>query len=195
MSYTPRKMIKRLSLTGVTSLSCLLLWPALVYAQEQKILSRVENIQQEMIAQDPLNNILNEVTQMKEEFQNGYGDVAPEIAAIVRTLKNPFIPQLPIEEPETQAPQPPKIDASTPPLARPNNPRQQTDRRLPVEQAKEPSPQVTVSGMVWNSDRPQAIVNGRVVTIGDTIESWTITHIDQTGVEVSLQDRKLVFKP
>jgi hypothetical protein len=172
----------------------LLSGPSLIYAQEKKIMSQIEELQQKMTGPDSLNNILNEVSQMKEEYQNRYGDLPPEVVAIVKGLKNPFVPQLPVEESETATISPPKIDSLTSPSVRINT-KQPIDRRPPVEQRQEPNPTFTVTGMVWNSDRPQAIVNGRVVFIGDTVESWTITQINQAGVEVSLQDRKLVFKP
>ena|SRR3989338_5046313 len=46
-------------------------------------------------------------------------------------------------------------------------------------------PELVISGIVWNSDRPQAIVDGQVIDIGDTIRSVTIVNITKEGVEIS----------
>lgn len=53
-------------------------------------------------------------------------------------------------------------------------------------------PNLTVQGMIWDSNVPQAILNNKIFKIGDIIEGAKIITIDQTGV--SLVFRKKTFK-
>jgi len=64
---------------------------------------------------------------------------------------------------------------------------EETQAPQPVPQAKiEPVqlPAIEVSGIVWNTKRPQAIINETVVNIGDTIDNIKIVDIHQDGVDV-----------
>ena len=45
-------------------------------------------------------------------------------------------------------------------------------------------PEFSVQGMVWNSDMPQAIINGQVYRVGDKIEEAQIIDIDKEGVRL-----------
>jgi len=63
---------------------------------------------------------------------------------------------------------------------------------------KEPSfPKFNISGIVWNCDRPQAIINGTVVDVGDTLDSLKIkvTGISKDGVEVMFKGVKMTVAP
>lgn len=56
---------------------------------------------------------------------------------------------------------------------------------LAVKQAApKPPPPLNIQGMVWGSDIPQAIINGKVLKVGDTVDGVKITNIDKEGVEV-----------
>ena len=57
------------------------------------------------------------------------------------------------------------------------------------------APNLNISGLVWNSNRPQAIINGQVVSIGDTINDVKIVNIKKTGVEISYQGVTMTIKP
>lgn len=67
-------------------------------------------------------------------------------------------------------------------------------------------PKLTITGLVWNSDRPQAIVNGNIVEVGDrlfgiptdkseTIPELTFSNITKEGLEVSYMDKSVILKP
>ena len=58
-----------------------------------------------------------------------------------------------------------------------------------------PKPEFKISGIVWNSERPQAIIEGRVLEVGDKIEDWSISNIDQRGVEIIYLDYKYILTP
>ncbi len=52
----------------------------------------------------------------------------------------------------------------------------------PVKEVK--PPKVILSGLVWSSDRPQAIINDQVVSIGDMIEDSKVVDIHKDGVDL-----------
>ena len=62
-----------------------------------------------------------------------------------------------------------------------------------IEPPKPPS--LTISGLVWNSQRPQAIINGQVVNQGDTIAGARIVLIRKTGIDIVFQDTNFTIKP
>lgn len=76
-------------------------------------------------------------------------------------LRNPF--QTPIEEEKVkeQVPQEP----------------------TQVEPLK-PLPSLTIQGIVWGGSLPQAIINNKVLKVGDTIEEVRIVDINKDGVTV-----------
>ena len=50
-------------------------------------------------------------------------------------------------------------------------------------------PKFTVTGLVWNSDRPQAIIDSKVVGIGDEIGGSKIISIKKDAIEVLYQGK------
>lgn len=116
-------------------------------------------------------------------------DNEDEASLILRTLKNPFIPQLPrkeIPEPANKnvdvQPTPevsliPSVDAS------------------PTVTPAPTKPDFKIAGMVWNTQRPQAIINGIILDEGESIESWKITSITQKGIKVENSGSEYVLKP
>ncbi|MEW6101077.1 MAG: hypothetical protein AB1481_02150 [Candidatus Omnitrophota bacterium] len=60
-------------------------------------------------------------------------------------------------------------------------------------QPSQPLPQLTVQGVIWGSSRPQAIINGNVVNIGDTVDGAHIINIDKQGVTVLYGSQKHTF--
>ena len=49
-------------------------------------------------------------------------------------------------------------------------------------------PMFVISGVLWNSQKPMAIVNGQVVAVGDYIDDVMVTNIQSS--EVSFKDAK-----
>lgn len=56
-------------------------------------------------------------------------------------------------------------------------------------------PSLILSGIVWNSWQPQAIINGRVVKVGDVMDDVKIEKISQDGVEGDFKGVKVHLKP
>lgn len=61
---------------------------------------------------------------------------------------------------------------------------------MPVEY---PPPALTVQGLVWGGEFPQAIINEQVVKIGDTIAEARVISIDKDGVSVFYKEKKYDF--
>jgi len=55
---------------------------------------------------------------------------------------------------------------------------------IEVPSSPEVPPSLEVQGIIWGGDFPQAIINKKVVKIGDTIEGMQIMDINQSGVVV-----------
>lgn len=55
----------------------------------------------------------------------------------------------------------------------------------PAPEAQFPKERFFVSAVIWGSHRPQAIINGKVMNLGEKLEGWEITSIDKKGIHVS----------
>ncbi len=104
-------------------------------------------------------------------------------------IKNPFNPKIPAEKKIT-----------------PLSPVQKKETPAPKEQSSEGSsnadekrsttpPKFLITGLIWNTNRPQAIVNNRVVNIGDSVSDATIIAINKTGIDIMFQGTNLTIKP
>jgi len=63
-----------------------------------------------------------------------------------------------------------------------------------VEFEPQPLPLLEVQGMVWGGTLPQAIINNKVVKIGDVIEGVRIAAIDKNGITVFFQNQPHILK-
>lgn len=124
--------------------------------------------------------------------------------------RNPFKPMLPeIEEPEPvieQIPQPVYPELNNQPPVQQNYPdNSQYIEQEPVQPIKIEPPQLTISGVVWNTNRPQAIINDQVVDIGDTISigvvnetiknTTKIVSISKSSIEIEYQGHTFQLTP
>lgn len=50
-------------------------------------------------------------------------------------------------------------------------------------------PSLTTQGIIWQTDLPQAIINNKVVKVGDVIEGAEVIKIDKSGVEISFRNK------
>lgn len=56
--------------------------------------------------------------------------------------------------------------------------------------AEAPAPNITVQGLIWGGNFPQAIINNKVVKVGDTIEGARIISIDKDDISVFFNERQ-----
>ena len=113
------------------------------------------------------------------------------------TVENPFKSQLPkIEKPKIEMPdkplKPPKGPTTEKPVKKPKLPK---PIATPLVTPKRPLPNVTINGIIWNSNRPQAIINGRIVDIGDTISEIQIIDIQKTGIDGLFDGKNVTLQP
>lgn len=116
-----------------------------------------------------------EIEQLAQQLGVDY-----ETATMVSSLKNPFIPQIPSLQ---------KVQ----PVEPKEEPIEMVD--TPYIEPQAPPPTFTVSGMVWNTSKPVAIINGHILKVGDEISNWQIRAITKEGVRVTFQDQELWVKP
>ena len=90
-------------------------------------------------------------------------------------FKNPFAPLLPKKLIET------KVEVK------------ETPQKI-IEAPVKP-PNLNISGIVWNTNRPQAIINSYVVGIGDKIANVTIIDIIKSGVAIEFQGKRFIIHP
>ncbi len=127
------------------------------------------------------------------KFLVGTGIYFAGIASIEAALKNPFESQLPAKTPEPSE----KIIRKTDPV-RPESPRPSLRPSPSLRNDPRPEvslPQLTVSGIVWNSKRPQAIINQQVVDIGDEFDGVKIINIRKTAIDIMFQGQEITIQP
>lgn len=115
------------------------------------------------------------------------------------TLRNPFQPRLPIRKkvitPSTEATKKAIEKKKAAQKKKAAEITKATIQAKPVEVAPPEPPIMVISGLVWNSDRPQAIVNNKVIDVGDTIETIQIVAIRKEGIEIEFQGKTITIEP
>lgn len=115
----------------------------------------------------------------------------------MRSARDPFTPQVPQEEIRAQRVEPIRpVGVNEPVVLPPPQAVQEPSVRMPRQEditrpppIFEPLPGMNIAGVVWNTDRPQAIINGQIVGIGDTVSGVTMLDIKKTGITVLFQGR------
>ncbi len=62
------------------------------------------------------------------------------------------------------------------------------------EKITTPLPKLTVEGIIWNSYMPQAIVDGKIVRVGDIIKNAEIIDIEKSGIVVFYNGEKVLIE-
>jgi hypothetical protein len=110
-------------------------------------------------------------------------------------MRNPFQSQLPEKRKPPEAPNPkvkiedPKGAIEKPKVSQPNI------ESVAPKVIETPMPQLTIKGVIWNSDRPQAIINDQIIDIGDKISEVTVTGIRKGGIDVMFHGKKSTLTP
>jgi len=115
------------------------------------------------------------------------------------TQMNPFKPQFP-EPPKKKEPEQPPSD-DTDRDAKRRQAIQETkktteSKSVAKAEIKKPEPpKLTITGVVWDTNRPQAIINGQVVDIGDSIDNAKILAIRKTGIDINFSGTNMTITP
>ena len=73
------------------------------------------------------------------------------------------------------------------------------EAQLPAKVSKQQEPKIVtppsliIQGIVWGGSLPQAIINQKIVKIGDTLEGARIIDIKKDGVTIAFQDQQFSF--
>ena len=94
---------------------------------------------------------------------------APEMLYTAGTLRDPLVDLLPRPEP---------VAAPVTPVA----------EMAPVEEVI-PLPKLSVLGLFWGGQTPQALINGKIYRVGEQVDGATIKDIDRNGVTVEFAGR------
>ena len=97
------------------------------------------------------------------------------VAYTAGSLRNPMVSLLPkpVEEPA---------------------PAETASANAPAETLRRP-PTVQVQGIIWGSSRPQALIDGSLYEVGDTVAGAKIVSIDRAGVTVGIGRTTFTLKP
>ncbi len=68
------------------------------------------------------------------------------------------------------------------------------DFKLPEKKIEIIPPILSIQGVVWNTENPQAIINDSVVSLGDKISGAHIVDISKEGVQILYQDTLFFVK-
>jgi len=120
------------------------------------------------------------------------------------SLRNPFKSQLPkrkkIVQPKKElqrrnAREDRPVQKPKPPLSRFSS-KKPEKREKPNEPKKliDPTLKMTINGLIWNSDRPQAIIDDKIVDVGDYLGEVKIIDIHKEGVDVKFSGQFKTLK-
>ena len=55
-------------------------------------------------------------------------------------------------------------------------------------------PSLTLQGILWGVEKPQAIINRRIVSVGDAIEQAQVQAVTPQGVRLLFNGRELLLE-
>jgi len=111
-----------------------------------------------------------------------------QLESRLSSIEDPFQSQLPKKEKEPELELIPPSDVPKPsdlPKKEPEPLPKKIDLPKPItlDEKLKPLPNnLTVDGIIWDTDRPQAIINGKIVDIGDTVSEIKITNIQKSNI-------------
>lgn len=111
-------------------------------------------------------------------------------------IRNPFIPQLPKETISKElelVPSLPKPKPRPDPGKIPEG-KEGRDAEKQIPEDLQP-PELNIKGLIWNSNRPQAIINDQVVDLGDTVSEAEIVSIQKNEIGILFKGQKITIKP
>lgn len=80
-------------------------------------------------------------------------------------------------------------------LGQPEEQRVSAEGELAAGSQAAPLPTLSIQGLIWGGRFPQAIVNGKVVRIGDAVEGAQITDINKEGIVLFYDNRRHILRP
>ncbi len=127
--------------------------------------------------------IITSAQQMYQKFTQDTSTAAPHWLIETEKILNPFISKIP--QPDT--PVPTTKDQNQQRFAIPQN------VTTPKGAEPPPMPNYKISGLVWNTQKPQAILDNTIVNVGDNLKGWTIVDISKNGILIEFTDQTQYF--
>ena len=148
----------------------------------QKVFYQLGSFRQALEGHDPVHDTYNILDKERKQQLQKTHNIDAETAEILNSLENPFISQ--IKKNEAPVTLQDEVFLSL------------DDEGIGEEVYEEISkPTFKISGLVWDTERPQAILDGAVYNMGDIVDSWTIVGISADGVEISFQNKIFLIEP
>ena len=66
------------------------------------------------------------------------------------------------------------------------------EKSIPQEEIIPPN--LTIKGLIWNTDLPQAIVNDSIIRIGDIIDEAEVLDITKEGISIRYRSKEFFVK-
>jgi hypothetical protein len=153
------------------------LFPSTTYGQggDKNIFDKIKHFGKTLQEKNTLDSILKKTKKIYS---------TPDEVNILKSIRSPFEPRTPKEKIVTIAPKPaPKPEIKHVP------------KKQEITVPEVPLPTFKVNGVVWDTKRPQAILDSQVINIGDTIKGCTVINIDKNGILLNFQDRTFTVQP
>ena len=165
----------------VTIIFILNLFPSTTYGQgvNKNIFDKIKNFGKALQEKSTLDYLL-------QKTKKTYGD--PNEVNILNSIRSPFEPRIPKEEIDLIAPEPT-------PIPTPKTTVKPAPKGREPPKPEVPLPIFQVNGLVWDTERPQAILDSQVINVGDTIKGCTVMDIDKNGILLNFQDRTFTVQP
>ena len=127
--------------------------------------------------------------------------ITVEAGQIKLPIRNPFVPKFPVTV-EDQSPDDNNLVTEI----------EETTQAIVERTIEYVEPKITglpnlyISGLIWDSERPQAIVNGNIIEVGDrmfkvptdnkeSIPEIKFIDISKEGLAVAYEDKIVIIKP
>lgn len=103
-------------------------------------------------------------------------------------------------QPQSETEQKPKVEYKPQGLKDPFAVPRKEEKEKPPEEIKESvakvpktPPQLIIQGLIWGGKLPQAIINGKIVKVGDMIGDVRIDGISRDGIIIFFDERSIAI--
>lgn len=165
-------------------------------ADEGSVTHSSEKQKRSLYPENKLDELLSQADIVKKDYQMELNSKSAEENFLSQLLDigNPFEFKLPKKRQPISTPE---IEKVTSPLSQKFNDLNQSETRATASRnasrSKPNRPDLKISGWVWDTDRPQAIINNQSVNVGDTINNGTVIEIQKSGIRIRVGEKEFFY--